>query len=41
MLVEKFTIHILSAPHKRGIFELKEYYAHILHGPIKLTQGVM
>ena len=32
LLVAKFIIHILSAPHKRGNPELKKNYAHVIHG---------
>ena len=33
LLVKKFTIHSLSAFHKREIPELKENYAHEVLGP--------
>jgi hypothetical protein len=32
--VEKFTSYILSAPHKHGIPELKNKYAHKIHTPM-------
>ena len=41
LLVEKFTLHDLSAPHKHGILELKKNYAHVIHGPTKRNQGAM
>lgn len=33
LLVEKSIVHSMSAPHERGIVELKENYAHVNDGP--------
>lgn len=33
LLVEKSTVHSMSAPHEQGIVELKENYAHVNDGP--------
>lgn len=40
-LVEKFTIHYLNAPHKWGIPELKDNYAHVIHSPTESNQVVV
>lgn len=34
-------VHDLRALHKWGIWELKYDYAHVVHGPIKRTQGIV
>lgn len=39
MLVEKFTIHNLSVPHKCGIQKPKEYNAYVLTRPTNCRQG--
>ena len=41
VLVKKFIVHHLSAPHKQGIPELKENYAHVKPGPLEPNQEVV
>ena len=38
-LIEKFTIHNLSAPRKHEILELKKNYVRTKHGPMEHNQG--
>ena len=38
MLVKKFIAHNPNAPHKQGIPESNDNYAHVVHGPIKCSQ---
>jgi hypothetical protein len=38
LVVEKVTIHNMSAHHKRGIPELKVSYAHVILGPWNTTK---
>ena len=38
LVVEKVTIHNMSARHKRGILELKVSYAHVILGPRNTTK---
>ena len=39
IVCQKVHIHNLSAPHKRGILEIKEYYVHVIPSPTKCSQG--
>ena len=41
LLVKKFSIHNLNPPYERGILELKDNYAHVIHDPVKRNQGVV
>jgi hypothetical protein len=40
MLDEKFIVHNPSAPHKRETLELKNNYAHVIHGPQNATKDL-
>lgn len=39
LLVKKFIVHITSAPHKWGIHELKDNYAHVIPSPMEHNQS--
>jgi hypothetical protein len=41
LLVEKFKVHNMGAPHNQGIPELNDNCAHVIHGPKKHNQGTM
>ena len=41
LLIEKFTVHNMSAPPKRGIPCLKNNYAHVIHGPTECNQEAL
>ena len=41
LLVDKFPIHNMSAPHKWGISELKASNSHVLLGPTECNQEVV
>lgn len=40
-IVKKFTVYSMSASHNRGILEVKENHAHVIHGPTDHNQGVV
>lgn len=41
LLVEKFTIDNLNAPHKWGSLELNKDYAHVIPSPMKCNERVV
>ena len=41
LLIEKFTVYNMSAPHKRGIPKLKEDNAHVTLDPTDCSQGIV